>query len=250
MFDVLDLVDGLDNALHVDARGDDVVGVDAAEGDDDLRLRDGDLPGGGDDRVEVPRGVPVDQVPVGVRGVGVDQGQVRDDAALAHVEFAVELLDGLALGDQGADARLGVEGGDACAPGAEPFGEGALRDELDLEVAGEILLGEALVLAHVGGQHLADLAGVDEHTEALAVDAHVVGDDGQVPDPGVADRVDQVDGNAAEPEAADGDGDAVGQDVRHGLGRAAVRIFPRGDRLHVHFLGVLSLGGWRRLNGS
>ena len=49
------------------------------------------------------------------------------------------------------------EAADARAAGADALGEGALRVELDLELAREELALELLVLAHVAGDHLLDL---------------------------------------------------------------------------------------------
>ena len=54
---------------------------------------------------------------------------------------------------------------------------------------------------------------LDQHAEALAVDAHVVGHDGQVLDAGVAHGLDQVRRDAAEAESADGERHAVAQHV-------------------------------------
>ena len=62
-----------------------------------------------------------------------------------------------ALGDLGAGAGDRVEAGDAGAAGAQPLGEGALRGQLDLELALQVLPRELLVLADVGGHHPADL---------------------------------------------------------------------------------------------
>ena len=53
----------------------------------------------------------------------------------------------------------GEEGGDAGAAGAQPLGERALRDELDLELAGEELALELLVLADVGRRRPGDPLG-------------------------------------------------------------------------------------------
>ena len=102
------------------------------------------------------------------------------------------------------------EGGDAGAAGAHPLGERALRDELDLELAGQELPLELLVLADVGGDHLPDLAVCSRMPEAAVVDAAVVGDDGQVLRRRCADeRRDRVLGDAAEAEAADDERRAV-----------------------------------------
>jgi hypothetical protein len=54
-----------------------------------------------------------------------------------------------ALGDLGADAGRGEEGRDPAAAGAQPLGQGALRGQLDLQLAGQVLAGELLVLADV-----------------------------------------------------------------------------------------------------
>ena len=85
---------------------------------------------------------------------GLDDGEVAEDAALHHVGLAVELAHLLALGDQRADAGLGEEGRNARAAGADALGQRALRVELDLELAGQVLALEHLVLADVGADHL------------------------------------------------------------------------------------------------
>ena len=64
-----------------------------------------------------------------------------------HVAVGVVAHRDAALGDQRADAGGRVEGGDAGAAGAQPLGQRALRGELDLQLAGQVLPGELLVLA-------------------------------------------------------------------------------------------------------
>ncbi|MEY9774973.1 hypothetical protein ABH915_000581 [Arthrobacter sp. MW3 TE3886] len=85
--------------------------------------------------------------------------------------------------------------------------------ELHLQLAGEVLLGEELVFPDVGRDDLADLASFDQDAQALAVHAHVVGDHRQVLHPGVPHCLDQVSGDPAEPETADGERHAVPQYV-------------------------------------
>ncbi len=200
------------------------LGSSGAGFDDDLGLRDGHGAGRRDDGVEVLRRVAVDQVAVGVGGVGVHQGDVGLDGAFLDESLAVELRERFAFGDEGADAGLGVEGRDAGAAGAEALGQGALRGELHLQLAGEVLLGEELVLAHVGGDDLADLAGFNQHAEALAVHAHVVGDHGEVLDARIAHRLDQVGRDAAEAKASDGERHAVPQYVLQRGGRSGFHL--------------------------
>jgi hypothetical protein len=105
--------------------------------------------------------------------VAVHERHVGDDAAFEHVGVSVELGGRLALGDLGADAGAGVEAGDAGRSRVRPFGQRALRVELDLELTVEVLPGEQLVLTDIGRDHLAQLPVLQQHAEPLAVDAHV-----------------------------------------------------------------------------
>jgi hypothetical protein len=141
----------------------------------------------------------------------VHDREVGDEAALHHIRLAVELAQLLALGDEGADAGLGEERRDARPARADALGERPLRVELDLELAREILLREGLVLADVRRDHLPNLPGVEEEPEPGVVDAGVVGDDRQPLHPGLADRLDQGLGDAAQAEAAGHDHHVVPQ---------------------------------------
>src|SRR6185295_107708 len=96
------------------------------------------------------------------------------------------------------------------------FGERTLRDELDLDLTGEKLPLELLVLPDVGRNHLPDLARAQEHADAEIVDAGVVADDSEVPGAAAVQRRDQRFGNPAQAEAAHHDGRAVGNQG-HGL---------------------------------
>ena len=102
------------------------------------------LAGGRHHRIEVARGLAVDEIALGVALPGIDDREVGDEAALHDVALAVELALLLALGDHGAGAGRGEEGRNAGAAGADALGQRALRVELDLELAGEVLLGELL----------------------------------------------------------------------------------------------------------
>ncbi|GJE44159.1 hypothetical protein AEGHOMDF_3345 [Methylobacterium soli] len=189
-----------------------------------LDLRDRHLGGGGHHRVEVARGQPVGEVALGVAPVGVDEGEVGEEAPLHHVLRAVELAHLLALGHLGADAGLGEEGRDAGASGADALGQRALRVELDLELVGQELAGEFLVLADIGRDHLGDLSGVEELAEADAVDPGIVRDDGQALHARFAHRVDQLVRNAAEAEAAAHHRHVVAQQARQGGRRIGVNF--------------------------
>ena len=97
---------------------------------------------------------------------GLDDGEVADDAALHDVGLAVELAQLLTLGDQRADAGLGEEGRNPGAAGADALGQRPLRVELDLDLAGQILPRELLVLADIGADHLLDHVAVEQLAQA------------------------------------------------------------------------------------
>ena len=103
-------------------------------------------------------------------------GEIGDEPAFHHIGLAVELADFLALGDQRADPGLGEERRDAGAAGADPLGQRALRVEFELELALQIEIGEQLVLADIGRDHLADLPAFEQQTEPGAVDPGIVRD--------------------------------------------------------------------------
>ncbi|CAK7285883.1 hypothetical protein SGPA1_40143 [Streptomyces misionensis JCM 4497] len=211
------------------------VGVDLAGLDELLDLGDRDAPGHRGQRVEVPRGLAEHEVPVPVAPDGPDEGEVGADAALQHVLGAVELADLLgrrskchpavsvvaprqsAVGDLRAHAGRGVEGGDSGPAGAQPLGQRALRNHLDLQLAGQILPRELLVGADVRPGHAGDPAGRQQHRESRVQRPAVVGDDAQSADPAFVQGMDQYVRYAAQPESADRQRRAV-RHVRHRLG--------------------------------
>ena len=209
------------DALDENAGRMDVVGIDLAGRHQMLDFGHRDLGGGRHHRVKIARGLAVDEVAGGIALPGVHDGEIGEQAALHDVFLAVEFLHFLALGDQRADAGLGVEGGNAGAAGADALGQGSLRIEFEFQFAGEVLLREQLVLADIGRDHLLDLPRLQQAAQPDAVDAGIVGDHGQVLDAGIADRVRQGLGDAAQAEAAGHDHHAVLEDAvecRFGVG--------------------------------
>ena len=91
-----------------------------------------------------------------------------------HVAVGVVLPRQPALGHLGADAGRGEERRDARAAGPHPLGQRALRGQLDLELAGEVLPGELLVLPDVRRHHPAEPLGHQQQAQAPVVDAAVV----------------------------------------------------------------------------
>ena len=205
----------------------DAVGVEAALGHDFLDLYHGHLAGGRHVRVEVARGLAEHQVARGVGAPRLDDRQISAQPGFADIILALEILDRLALGHHRADAGLGIEGRDAGAAGADTFGQRPLRVQLQLQFARQILAFEQLVLAHIGRNHLPHLPAFQQHPQAKAVGAGIVGNDGQILHAARPDFRDQAFGIARQAEAARHDRHPVEQQAIKGLRRAVV------DFLHV-----------------
>src|SRR6185312_10840072 len=224
----------LDNALDEDAGRMDVVGIELAGGNEMLDLGDGDFRGGGHHRIEVPRRLAVDQIAGGVALPGMNDREVGEQAALHQIFLAVELAHFLAFGNQRADAGLGEEGGNAGPSRTDALGERALRIELEFQFARQELLGEQLVLADIGGDHLPDLPCLEQPRETDAVDAGIVRHHREALHAGVADRIRQGLGDATEAETTGHDHHAVLEEaVEGGFGvgiNLVHEIRPRGRK--------------------
>src|SRR5258708_38590804 len=106
----------LDDAFDEKAGRMDVVRIDFAGGNEMLDLGHGDLRRRCHHRIEISRGLAVDEVARGIALPGMHDGEGGKQPALHDVSLAVEFLHFLAFGDQGADAGLGIERRNACAP--------------------------------------------------------------------------------------------------------------------------------------
>ena len=213
----------------------DVVGGQFARGNDAFDLHHADLAGGGGGRIEIARRQVETQVARTVGHIGLDQGDIGHQRALHDIGLAVEFAQLLAVGHQGAHTGLGEEGRDTRPAGAQLLGQRALGRKFKLEFTGQVLTLELLVLPHVGRNHLLDLAGFQQLAQSKAVHTGIVGNRRQVFHTGVAQRVDQGFGNAAQAETAHGEHLAVSHDVLERLGGRGK------DFVHS---GLLSGDGW------
>ena len=136
-FDALVGAADFDDALDENAGRVDVVGIDLAGRHQMLDFGDGDLGRGRHHRIEIARGLAIDEIACGIALPGVDDGEIGEQPALHHIFLAVEFLHFLAFGDQRADAGLGVEGRNAGAAGADALGQRALRIEFEFQFAGQ-----------------------------------------------------------------------------------------------------------------
>ena len=106
--------------------------------------------------------------------MSLHQGDVGREGTFHDVGLTVELAQLLAFGHDGTDPGLGEEGRDAGAAGTQLFGQRTLRREFKGQFAGQVLALELLVFAHIAGDHLADLARVQQLAQAEAVHAGIV----------------------------------------------------------------------------
>jgi len=167
-----------------------------------LHLGDAELGRRCHHRIEITRGLAIDEIAGVVALPRLDQRQVAHQAALHDIFLAVEDLGLLAFGDQSADAGLGVESGNAGAAGAAAFRERTLRIEFQFELSGQVELGEGLILADIGRDHFLDLPGFEQQPQPGAVDAGIVADAGETCHAAVTHGADQLVGNADQAEAA------------------------------------------------
>src|SRR6476646_8452201 len=134
LLDALVEIQTVDDAFDEDAGGVDMVGIDLSGRDEMLDLGDGDARRRRHDRIKITRRLAIDEVALGIALPGMDDGETGEQPALHDIALAIEAALFLALRDDGADAGLGEEGGDAGAAGADALGEGALRVEFDLKL--------------------------------------------------------------------------------------------------------------------
>src|ERR1051325_4805059 len=200
-FDALVVVRALEDVRDEDAGRDDRIRIQLTWLDDLFHLREGDLAGGGHHRVEVPRGLPVDEVPFRVGLVALDEREVGMQRRLEEVVAPVDDTRLLPLADHRPVAGRGEEAADARAGRANPLRERALRHERVLDFAGNRLPLELLVLADVAADEVRDLLRPPQNADAEVVHARVVADDCQVARSARVKRPDQIFRKAAQAEA-------------------------------------------------
>src|SRR5689334_3584291 len=91
LLDALLVIWAVHDALHENSRRVDVVRVDLTGFDEMLDFSDRNLSGGRHHRVEVARGLAIDEIAFAVALPGVDDREIGDDAALHNISLAVEL---------------------------------------------------------------------------------------------------------------------------------------------------------------
>src|SRR3546814_80011 len=158
LLDALLVSFGEDQPLHEDPGCVHMVGIDRPRGEQFLDFGDRHAARCRHHRIEIARGLAVDEIALVVAAPRLDDGEIGGQPRLENIALAAEDFFLFAFGDDRADARARIEADDARAAGAQPLGERALRIEFELEKAGQILPLEFLLLPDIRSE---------EHTSEL-----------------------------------------------------------------------------------
>ncbi len=220
------------HTIDVDAGQVNLVRIELAGLNHFFDLGDRDPAGFGAGFVEIARRLAEDEVARLVRLPGLDDGQIGGERLLQDVFPVAEALHRLAFGQPGAIAGAGEKSRNAGAAGAQFLRQGSLGRQLQFQFAVEKLFFKECVFADIAGNHLFDLARLQQQTEAEVVDPGVVADDRQVFHAGITQGGDKILRNAAQTETAGGDGHAVKQKALKGC------LGIGGDGFHGFLLNV------------
>lgn len=201
LFDSLDR-GGLHDPINKNSRRVDLVSVEFSRLNQLFDLGDANLSACRNHRIEVARGFAKDEISEMVALPGLHERDICANRPLENISLSVKDLVWLALGDDGAKPRAGVEGWDARASCAQSLGQCALGCELELEFAGHKLPLELGVFANVTRDHLAYLPGFQEQSKPPIVDAGVIARDSQVLRATLPQCDDEILWDSAEPKSA------------------------------------------------
>ena len=214
----------LHDAVHIDAGQVDVIGIDRTGRHDFLDLYHTDLAAHGGGRVKVAGCLAEHKVAGRIRLPGLHDRKVGKNTFFKDIGLAAKILVLLALGDDRANAGLGIKAGNACTARTHPLGQRALGIELELQFAREILAHELGVLAHIGRDHLLDLTGLQKNADTEIIDARVVRGEGQILRARIANGAEKKLGDTAQAKAARRDKHSVVQKPVEGLRRRTVDL--------------------------
>src|SRR5664280_2271102 len=197
------VVRSLEDALHVNAGGAHMVWLDFSGLDQVLDFDDRHLCCRCHHGIEVLRRLAIHQIAPTVALPGFDEREVGFQCPLQHIRPAIKLARLFALGNHRPESRRGVEGGDPRSASANAFGEGALRNEFQIDAAGQHHLFQQAVFADVASLVRLDLASGQHQPEAKVVNPHVVADGVQILHAFLDQGADEVLGDPAQAEAPD-----------------------------------------------
>ncbi len=136
-----------------------LIRVDNAQLNDLLHLGNAHATRHGAGRIEIACRLAEHQVARGIGAPCLHQRHIGVQCGFQHVVLAVEFARFLALGHDRAVAGGRIKRSNSRPARAQTLGQGALRIELQLKFACQVLAFEFLVFAHIGRNHLADLSG-------------------------------------------------------------------------------------------
>ena len=206
----------LEDSFDINAGSHDLVGIELTHLHQLLDLGNGDPRRRRHHRIEIARRLAIEEVAPAVALPCLDQREIGLEGMLQDMRTPVEFPHIFFFADDGAVSGGSKESRDAGPTGADALGKGPLGIELQINLALQHHLFQQLVFANVGANVLLDLAVGQQKAQAEVINAHIVGDSGEVPDVLAHQRLNQVLGDATEPEAPEHDGSPVGN-VSNGL---------------------------------
>jgi hypothetical protein len=158
---------------------------------------------------------------VRVRDASLDEREVGADPVLEDILASADRAELRAVGERRAHGGRRVERGNPSATRADPLGERALGDELELDLAAVVELGEHRRVrgARERAHDLRHAAGLQQRGQSDLSASGVVADDREAPCALVDERMDELDRTSGLAEAADHHRGAI-MDVGHGLADA------------------------------
>src|SRR5699024_310075 len=122
---------------------------------------------------------------------GVQDLRLLRRGFLDDIAVLVVLPRHTALDDLGSGAGDRVEGGNSRPAGAQLLGQRSLRGELDLELTGQVLASELLVLTDIGGDDPTKSTVGEQNAQTAPIDTGVVRDHFEVLGSLVLERPDE-----------------------------------------------------------
>src|SRR5882724_10571027 len=207
--DALFILGALEDGVYVDAGGVDLVGFELADFHKLFNFGDDVIGGGGHHGIEVARSLAIDEIAPAVAFPGFDESEIAAQAAFKDIHPAIELSSLFAFGNHRAVASRCVEAGDPGTACAQPLRKRTLRIELELQFAAGHQLLEQFVFTNIRGNHLFDLAVLQQHADTEAIDPGIVTRNRKILRAFAVHCRYQVLGNAAQAKAAHKDGGTV-----------------------------------------
>jgi hypothetical protein len=206
----------LKNSLNVDTRRVDFIWVELSHLDQMLDFGNRYFRGRCHHGIKISRSFSIDEIAPFVALPGSDEGKVGLQCPFHHVHAALEFPRLFVLGDDCAVSGRCEERWNAGSAGSDALGKCTLGREFQVDFLFQDHLFEQLILTDIATDVAANLAGGQQQTHPVAIDADIVADCFEIFCAFANQRPDQVFRDATQPEAADHYRGAV-ENIRNGI---------------------------------